>query len=191
MNKKLDDSPKARTHHEARALLDRVFRVFSSEEWEEGINPAQRAALAYLARANRFSRSPSHVAEYLNSTRGTVSQTLKALTRKGLVVEHPSTTDKRSISYDVTPTGTKLLNAQSLSHEALDGLSSAEERQLVSLLTALARNALHAQGGKSFGMCRTCKFHRRRKSGPYCALLNEALLPAEADEICHEHTEAA
>ena len=128
MNKKLDDSPKARTHHEARALLDRVFRVFSSEEWEEGINPAQRAALAYLARANRFSRSPSHVAEYLNSTRGTVSQTLKALTRKGLVAEHPSTTDKRSISYDVTPAGTKLLNARSLSHKALDGLSSAEEK---------------------------------------------------------------
>ncbi len=191
MSKNKDDSPNSDRHHEARALLDRIFRVYASEEWGDGINPAQKAALAYLARANRFSRSPSHAAEYLSSTRGTVSQTLKALTRKGLIVERRSTTDKRSISYDVTRAGTKLLDSQSLSHAALDGFSHPEIDQLITLLTSLARNALRAQGSKSFGVCLTCRFHREREDGAYCSLLDEPLLPAEAQEICHEHAEAA
>ena len=191
MNKKLDDSPKSDRHNETRALLERISRVYASEEWDEGVNPAQRAALAYLARANRFSRSPSHVAEYLSTTRGTASQTLKALARKGLIAEQRSTTDKRSISYDVSRTGKKVLDSQSLSDMALDGFSQSELEQLINLLSALARNALRAQGGKSFGVCRTCKFHRVQKSKPYCSLLDEILLPAETDEICHEHVEAA
>lgn len=180
-----------RKHQEARALLDRVTRIYAAEEWEGGINPAQASALLYLARANRFSRSPSHVAEYLSSTRGTVSQTLKALMRKGLIAEQRSAADKRSISYEVTPEGHALLEGQSASRAALDGLTNAEAKQLATLLATLARNALRARGGKSFGLCRTCKYHRKRKAGPYCALLDEALTPPEADEICHEHAEAA
>ncbi len=183
--------PTDHMHQEARALLDRVMRIHASEEWEDGINPAQTAALLYLSRANRFSRSPSHVAEYLSSTRGTVSQTLKALMRKGLIAEQRSAKDKRSISYDVTPDGHALLQGRVVSRDALDGFSHDDVKQLISLLSALARNALKARGGKSFGMCRTCEHHRTRKSGAYCALLNEALAPAEADEICHEHAEAA
>ncbi len=178
-------------HQEARALLDRVMRIHASEEWDEGINPAQASALLYLARANRFSRSPSHVAEYLSSTRGTVSQTLKALMRKGLITEQRSAKDKRSISYDMTGDGHALLRGQTVSRDALAGFSQAEVEKLISLLRALARNALKARGGKSFGLCRTCKHHRKRKAGPYCALLDAALVPTEADEICHEHAEAA
>ena len=183
--------PPSPLHQEARALLDRVMRIHAAEDWGDGLNPAQTAALLYLARANRFSRSPSHVAEYLSSTRGTVSQTLKALLRKGLIQEQRSERDKRSISYDVTQAGHALLDGQTVSHNGLDGLSQADLKQLIGALGTLARNALKARGGKSFGVCRTCKYHRRTKDGPYCSLLNEALLPNEADEICHEHAEAA
>ncbi len=186
MNKRPDDR-----HQEARALLDRVLRIHASEDWGDGINPAQMAALTYLSRANRFSRSPSHAADYLRSTRGTVSQTLKALTRKGLIAEHRSTADKRSIAYDVSPEGYKILAGHSAAQAALNGLTESELDQLIGSLTALAKNALSARGGKSFGVCRTCKFHQKRKSGAYCSLLNEALEPAEANEICHEHADAA
>ena len=46
---------------------------------------------------------------YLGTTRGTMSQTLKALENKGYVAGEPSETDKRSLSYALTdrrdPTG--------------------------------------------------------------------------------------
>jgi DNA-binding MarR family transcriptional regulator len=83
-------------------LIDRLGRLNAAEEWNGPLNPSQFAALSYLARANRFSRAPSHVADYLATTRGTASQTLKALARKELIAESRLEEDKRSIRYDVT-----------------------------------------------------------------------------------------
>jgi len=73
------------SRHHIRELIERLARVSAADEWADDLNPTQKAALAYLARANQYSRSPSQVAEFLAATRGTVSQTLKALARKGLI----------------------------------------------------------------------------------------------------------
>jgi DNA-binding MarR family transcriptional regulator len=83
------------------------------------LNAAQRGALAYLARANQFSRAPSNVADYLCTTRGTASQTLKALERKGFVVKVVSPADKRSIAYDITEKGQLALETPSALDAAL------------------------------------------------------------------------
>ena len=60
-----------------RFLLNRVDRVASAEDWSDDLNPTQMTILRYLDRANQFSRSPSNIADYLGTTRGTVSQSLK------------------------------------------------------------------------------------------------------------------
>ena len=73
-----------------RDLIDRLTRLAAAEEWNGPLNPSQFAALNYLARANRFSRATSHVADFLATTRGTASQTLKALSRKELIAETSS-----------------------------------------------------------------------------------------------------
>ena len=62
-------------------LIDRVSRAVQRLQYTGGLNPAQWVALRYIAQANRYSRSPSAVAEYLGTTKGTASQTLKALGR--------------------------------------------------------------------------------------------------------------
>ena len=74
-------------------LVDRLYRLNAARDWADTLNPTQRMALAYLARANRFSRCPSHVAEYMALTRGTASQTLKALVRKKLIRSQRSSKD--------------------------------------------------------------------------------------------------
>ena len=60
-----------------RTLIERLAKITTAVDWQDGLNPAQYNALSYLALANRYSRSPSHVADYLCTTRGTASQTLK------------------------------------------------------------------------------------------------------------------
>ncbi len=85
-----------------RSLLDRTSRLLQAGHRTGDLNPPQVAALAYLSRANRFSRSPSQVADYLSATRGTVSQTLHALEGKGLIVPVRSDQDRRSLRYDLT-----------------------------------------------------------------------------------------
>tara|TARA_R110002110_G_scaffold138271_4_gene323912 strand:- start:1157 stop:1681 length:525 start_codon:yes stop_codon:yes gene_type:complete len=172
-------------------MLDRIARITASGDWGGEINPTQRAALSYLTNANRFSRSPSQVADYLSATRGTVSQTLKALARKGLVHEIRSELDKRTISYDVTEEGHAALNVRTVIDNALSQLSETKLNNLSCQLSDLIRQALMARGGRSFGVCRTCRHHRADTAGAFCLLLNEPLLPAEADLICHEHEPAS
>ena len=171
---------------EIRHLLDRLCRLAAAEEWTGDLNPSQSAALAYLARANRFSRSPSQVAEYLSSTRGTVSQTLKALHRKGYLAETRSDTDRRSISYDVTRAGLAALQAAGLFEEPLAGYSEEEAGELAGAVRDFLRRVLEARNGRSFGICRDCIHHQRRDDGRYCALLAVDLREDEAAQICFE-----
>ena len=176
-------------HKRIRELLDRLGRIMSADEWGDQINPTQLSALSYLAEANQYSRSPSQVAEYMSSTRGTVSQTLKALARKGFIEETRSAQDKRSISYSVTDSGQAVLMALNPVETLAAELTGAERGHLLEGLEALLRKTLKSRSFKTFGVCKTCIHHEQDASGPYCQLLKIPLSNAEADQVCHEHTE--
>ncbi|MGH1355293.1 MAG: MarR family winged helix-turn-helix transcriptional regulator [Thalassovita sp.] len=173
-----------------RFLIKRLARLDAAETWDAALNPAQIAALEYLARANRFSRAPSHVADYLGTTRGTMSQTLKALARKGYVSERRSETDKRSISYDLNEAGRILAARRGALAEAINTVPEAERAQLSDSLSELLEHQLRENGGRSFGICRTCAHHRVTQNGAFCALLSLPLLPDEPEQICHEQVAA-
>lgn len=169
-----------------RDLLDRVGRIAAAEDWTDDLNPAQRAALAYLARANRFSRAPSHVADYLCATRGTVSQTLKALERKGYVLRTASQADRRGAVYEVTDQGHAALARGSAVAAALGDLPAADLRAATAALEKALAQMLERRGQRAFGLCRECRYHRAAGTGQMCSLLNVALRPEEADALCHE-----
>lgn len=173
-----------------RALITRLARLDASEIWDDALNPAQVAALDYLSRANRFSRAPSHVADYLGTTRGTTSQTLKALARKGYVSERRSETDKRSISYELTEAGHATAGRSKALEAAINTMPDIEQTRLGDSLSALLVRQLRENGGRPFGLCKTCAHHRVTDNGLRCALLSLPLLPDEAEQICHEQTAA-
>lgn len=173
-----------------RSLINRLARLDASETWESPLNPAQIGALEYLARANRFSRAPSHVADYLGTTRGTMSQTLKSLARKGFVKERRSEADKRSISYELTEAGRVLAAPRRALVEAIEALPKTEQASLGAALSDLLAFQLRKNGTRPFGFCRACTHHRVMQDGPFCALLSLKLLPEEADQTCHEQEAA-
>lgn len=178
-------------HHRVSELIERIARLNASEEWTDDLNPTQWAALSYLARANRFSRSPSQVAEFMAATRGTISQTLKALARKSYIKEVRSDTDRRWISYEVTSKGKKTLSRPSKSNQAITGLNASDIEMLAEGLEVFVRATLTARGNRPFGQCKTCVYHKTTDNGGFCTLLNETLAPEEAVLICHEHKDAA
>ncbi len=167
-----------------RALFDRVTRLSAADVWNAQLNPAQMATLEYLARANRFSRAPSHVADYLGATRGTVSQTLKALERKGHVTETRSSTDKRRTTYSLTQSGADAVAGDQDIQQILAALPAATRDGLESGLRDVLSALLARRDSRSFGLCRSCKHHA---TGPYCQLLDAALTAEEPNQICHEH----
>lgn len=175
-------------------LVERLGRLAGAEAREGGVTPSQRAALAYLGRANAFSRTPSAVADYLGTTRGTVSQTLLALEARGLVVRIAAARDRRSVRYDLTERGAAALRAAPAAdfRAAAAALGPAETDRLARGLDALLRALLAARGGRAFGLCRECRFlEDRGAEGLHCRLLAAPILPGEEARICREQERAA
>lgn len=173
-----------------RELINRLARLEATSAWQGDLNPAQRAVLSYLARANRFSRSPSHVAEYLGSTRGTVSQTFKSLVQKGYVIEQRSQTDKRAIRFDLTGKGARATDEPKLMSQAISKMDKRTTDGLIAFLESLLLSLLKENGGRAFGICSQCRHFASRKNGGHCTLLSEDLSLAEASKICHEQEPA-
>jgi len=172
-------------------LIDRIARINASERWVNNLNPAQLAALSYLARANKYSRAPSQIAEYLCAMRGTVSATLKSLERKGLIQEQKSELDRRRTSYTLSADGLAALDFKTTTDAALTTMGDKEAAELANGLKRFVRSVLHAREDRSFGVCASCKYHVRNAGDAHCALLNVALSANEAAQVCFEHASAA
>ncbi len=179
-----------KTDNGIRILINRLARIDSAAGWSGNLNPTQRAALEYLSEANQFSRSPSHVAEYLGTTRGTMSQTLKALVRKGYAAERRQKSDQRSISYELTKAGLAAVTEANPIADAIGCLPAAVQVALEDNLRQSLRLALTANGGQSFGKCKTCAYHDAASENGFCTLLGLGLEPGENEKICIEHKEA-
>jgi DNA-binding MarR family transcriptional regulator len=170
-----------------RELLNRLVRLLSADQRQGVLNPVQRAALTYLARANRFSRQPSHVADYLAATRGTTSQTLKSLLKKGYVSEEQSSTDRRITRLSLTAAGQRAADESRELDRLLEILPEAERQALSAGLGKIVTALIVRRGGRSFGLCATCRFHQTQKAGAFCGLLQMPLTAQEPNQICQEH----
>ena len=174
-------------------LIERLGRLVSNEAHSGGLKPVQWEALRYLARANRFSRTPSAVTAYFGMTKGTVSQTLSALARKGLIKKKNCTADKRGVQLELTRAGRNQLHSDPLSKISVlsDSLAKKDNEKLASGLEHILSGLLHERDGKPFGVCKSCKHYRPGKtqqSNGRCALLDVALTPEDSELICLEQT---
>lgn len=167
-------------------LIERLGRLIRAGDFAAGLNPAQWEALRYLARANRFSRTPAALADYLNSSRGTVSQTLIALEAKGLVTKTKSPTDARSTILALTAAGQAMLanDSEAMLARAIDETGGAPG--VAAALEAALSRALARRGGKAFGVCKNCRHFRRGAASHHCALLDMPLAAQETLAICAE-----
>ena len=172
--------------------LERLTRLMRAGEHEGGLNPAQWEALRYLSRANRFSNSPIGLTRFLGSTKGTVSQTIKALERKGFIAKSPRQDEGRSICLSLTPAGSAILQDDPLTEfsKSMDDLSGKTRRRLAKGLADLLETDLKRRDQPSFGICSTCRhFRQKDETGPYqCQLFDVELSAAESRQICVEHS---
>ncbi|MDX1300077.1 MAG: MarR family winged helix-turn-helix transcriptional regulator [Pseudomonas sp.] len=153
------------------------------------LQPIQVSALIYLSRCNRYSDTPLGVTEYLGLTKGTVSQSLKALEAKGLIVKTPDARDKRSVHLQLTDTARTLIDSLLPPTLLIDGEARLAERgpQLTALLAELLVEVQRCADVPSFGLCATCRFHQHVAGQPFCGLTQEPLSQSDATLICREH----
>lgn len=153
------------------------------------LQPIQVSALLYLARCNHYSNTPLAVTEYLGLTKGTVSQSLKALEAKGLIVKTQDPRDKRSVHLQLTEAARALV-AELVPPQFLGtalGRMGGQADELERLFGLLLRTIQQAEEVPSFGLCHSCRFHQQRDGQPFCGLTREPLAPAAIGLICREH----
>ncbi|MCS3975333.1 MarR family transcriptional regulator [Bradyrhizobium japonicum] len=180
----------------AREAVDLLIQAASSWQFDgalNGLRDREWMALRFLARANRFSRTPSALAQFVGTTRATASQTVKRLEDNGYVQRRSADQDKRSVILDVTPRGEKILASDPIAPlvhaiAALElGASNFRDllRQILEQLDA-RKHRHHADS------CRQCIFltesatkRARRTQAEYtCRFFRADLSGAEVDLLC-------
>ncbi len=140
-------------------LLDRLGRATHALQFIHGLNPAQWEALRFLGRANRYSRSPSSLAEYLGTTKGTASQTLHALESKGYLRRRRASHDRRGVSLELTPEGLALLERDPMRdiEEAVAALSGPCTDTLAEGIAQVLTKIRNRCRQREFGACERCR----------------------------------
>lgn len=158
------------------------------------LQPVHLQALVYLRDANRYSNTPQALTDYLGSTKGTVSQSLLWLYRKGLVERRPDDRDGRVVRLALTPQAHALLEQGGDDESwirAADTLDDREAQGMLDMLTRLLRAIQAQRGGRSFGVCRTCLHFRSEDCGGFrCGLTGDELTAEDSLKICREHSVA-
>ena len=166
--------------------------ITSREALVEGLTPAQWAVLRYVARANRFSRTPSAFAAFHGTTRGTASQTIKSLETQAYLTRRRSEADGRSAQLDLTDKARAILTHDPLEAlvRAADALPPGPRGHFSNGLQRMLSQVASERSKPSFGTCASCK-HLEGDGGGCdgqaiysCGFASEGLIPEELDHLC-------
>jgi MarR family transcriptional repressor of emrRAB len=176
-------------------LLERLGALIQQSVRDDaarhGLLPIHIQVLHYLMRANRYSDLPIAIAEYFGITRGTVSQTLAVLERKGLLTKEPDAQHGKRVHLKLTPAGESVLSESWCERVELMLCERAvEAAALESTLRKLLSTMQRANGRRAFGLCRQCAHFLTEESGARCGLTHEPLATEQIVRICREWTVA-
>ncbi len=173
-------------------LLERLSTLINQTVRDDaarhGLLPIHLLVLGYLGRANRYSDLPIAIAEYFGLTRGTVSQTIAVLERRGLLTKAADARHGRRVHLQLTPQATQLMQdtwMQRLDEALQTGPTDAPaaEQALRGVLTQLQR--LNHQ--RPFGVCQHCAhFQAGGTAEAHCGLTGEPLIDDQPERICRE-----
>jgi MarR family transcriptional repressor of emrRAB len=174
-------------------LIERMSALIRSEErrrcTELGLQPVHLQAMDYIARCNRYSDTPAALTNYLGMTRGTISQTLLLLEKKGYIKKTTDINDRRMVHLSLLAEGEALMSKASPTDlysqaSAIFEENNNQENVFVNALTALQK----ANKSQSFGLCKTCKYFTETSGVFVCNLTKEQLSQIDSEKICQEHT---
>ncbi len=157
-----------------------------------GLQPVHIHSMLFLQQANRFSNTPQALAEYLGLTKGTVSQSLLLLDRRGLVERYQDEMDKRVVRLRLSELGEAFLreaNPTGLWNQATRDMSANRIRDSVSLLRSILHTVQGQSGKPLFGVCGACAYCQKKSQRiTHCTWFGERLSIPETRKICREQT---
>lgn len=173
-------------------LVEQLGHCACAEAFRGGLNPAQWSALRFLERANRFSRTVSGFAHYHGTTRGTASQTIRALVAKGYLRRRPVAHDQRSFRLELTEEARRLLGSDPIG-EVVRAAGTLPPEQCAALargLRTLLEQVMETRSRRPFGVCTSCEHLKPLTdrgdgcAGHRCRLQDAPLEDDDLERIC-------
>ncbi|WP_422107915.1 MarR family winged helix-turn-helix transcriptional regulator [Winogradskyella sp.] len=179
------------------AGLERISEVFKVLLWEKaklvGLSPIQIQILVFIAYHKQSLCNVSYLAKEFNVTKPTISDAVRALDKKGLIVKDYSSSDNRSYSISLSKSGKKIVSA---TDDFADPLKIQLERlpqsELQSLFGTLSQLIYKLNRSGILNVQRTCygcQFYTKNDSQDYCNLLKTDLLKQDIRLDCPEFEE--
>lgn len=177
------------------AAFERIAEVFRVLLWEKSkkikLSPIQIQILIFLKYHEQKYCTVNSLAEEFNMTAPTISDSVKALVKKGLVKKIKNLQDKRFYYLNLTAKGEKLINqSQSFVDVLFQSLTSINQTEKETLLSSLLK-IIYDLHSKSIlitkRMCFTCTYFQRNNGEYYCSLLEMNLEQKDLRIDCPEH----
>ena len=181
------------------SLIERIGNLLRSEERasgaESGLQSVHVQILSYLSQCNRYSNTPAGVTEFIGSTKGTTSQSINILDKKGFIKKSLDDKDGRVVRLYLTEKGEEFIKNEFPPTDfcaTLDMFSAKDSEYLSQLLTKLLVQLQLKNNSKLFGVCNTCNHFKKFGLGDthQCGLTLEPLSEKESFLICREHEQS-
>ncbi len=154
------------------------------------MSPIQIQILIFLSHHPNTINTPSYLAKEFNVTKATITDSVRVITEKGLVLKEAGAVDKRSYTLHLTTAGKKIArNTENFSQVLLQSLQDLPQKELDSMLSGLYETITSLNKRSIISvqrMCRNCRFFEEKRGSYYCKFLNQNLSSKELRIDCPE-----
>ncbi|HTF82610.1 MAG TPA: MarR family winged helix-turn-helix transcriptional regulator [Cytophagales bacterium] len=178
--------------------LERISEAFRVLLWNEskdlGLSPIQIQILIFIRMHPTSLCKISYLAEEFKLTKPTISDAVKSLEQKMLVLKYVEPHDSRSYTLHLTEAGIQLAERLSsfsnVIKRPVEAMSSVQKTQLwFSLLTII--NSLRDAGIISVQRnCQSCYKYENKGGVHYCHLMQKTMLNEDLKLDCPDHAPA-
>ena len=179
-------------------LIERIGTLVRAEERKKyaalGLQPIHVQFLDYLNECNSYSNTAVGITEYFGLTKGTVSQTLQVLERKGYIEKYHDEEDARVTHLVLSKNGELLLKEASNDDAFEQAQQAVLSKQYATLDEALRMTLFTLQRKcdvKTFGSCDSCINFNVEDNHYICTETRLPVWQLETHKICREHRLAA
>lgn len=178
--------------------LERISEAYKAMLWNEakktGLSPIQIQILIFISKHRDELCNVSQLAHEFNLTKPTVSDAVKTLEKKQLIIKDFSVTDNRSFCILLSNAGEKQVveiedyfkplqdQLEKLPHENLESLYSSISQLIYGLNQIGVLNVQRT--------CFGCRFYENNAAGHFCHLIEKPIANNEIRLDCNEFEQA-
>jgi DNA-binding MarR family transcriptional regulator len=174
--------------------LERISEAFKVLLWDKakefGLSPIQIQILIFVAYHKQELCNVSHLSMEFNITKPTVSDAVKVLIKKELIKKDFSSSDNRSYTILLTPSGKNIIKqTEDFANPIKSKLDTFEETKLDDLFHTLSQVIYKLNQSGILTVQRTCfgcKFYKKSNDIHFCNLLEKKLQNSDIRLDCPE-----